>query len=84
VLVLRLTDASVAIRDEDVVRIQFPLLEFAAAKNATVPPGPPAWIEVSGPHITDPADIPPAVLQRVEAIVGCKLVVETQATDATP
>jgi hypothetical protein len=76
VLILRVTDPAVAIREADVVPIQYPLLEFAAAGRATVITGLPAAIEVSGSHIAGPEDIPPAVLERIEGIVGCTVTVE--------
>jgi hypothetical protein len=69
---LRLTaeDESIVLTDEQVMRAQYPLLEFLPTARCEVNPGPGITMVVRD---REPSDLMPAILKRVEEVLGCAM-----------
>jgi hypothetical protein len=67
-------DSAIALNDEQAQHIQSCLLERVPARRCTVRQEPPVEIIVTGNYA---ADLHPPLLERVEAIAGCRFRVTT-------
>lgn len=63
-------DRSIVLSREQVLRVQYQLLEFIPAVRCDVSPGPGVVIEVPGHEIHELA---PGVLAAVESVMGCRV-----------